>query len=123
MSDPKTIDVTLPKMWAESFAREDLGTGPDYPEEVELARIFAERQVKPDGSVVLQFPQTALGWNAIDSAIYYTENGRDGCDDSDEAPAYRAACAEAIPLLEKIHGELDTILDGEESSVTVMPSR
>jgi hypothetical protein len=113
MTDAKTVDVTLSATWVKSFEREDLGTGPDYPDEVELARIFQARETLPDGSVVLRFPVTDFGWDALASAIYFSENGRDGCDDSDEAPAYRAACAEAITLLEKANGELDTLLDGE----------
>lgn len=113
MDDAKTVDVTLSATWVKAFEREDLDTGPDYPDEVELARIFRERETKPDGSVVLRFPVTNLGWDALASAIYYSESGRDGCDDSDEAPAYRTACAEAVVLLEKANGELDTLLDGE----------
>jgi len=111
--DP-TYEVTLSAGWDAYFAKEEPATEPDkgYPDEVELGRIYKAAERKPDGSIVLRFPRTALGWDALSSLVYYTENGIDGCDDSDEAPGYRAACTEMLPLVQRAEKELGEIVDG-----------
>lgn len=114
MSETNTLDVTLSAGWATYFAGEEPAKkpDPDYPDEIELGRIYQERETKPDGSIVLRFPHTDLAWDALASLVFYTENGRDGCDDSAEAPGYRAACAEMLPIVEKAQEDLGEIVNG-----------
>jgi hypothetical protein len=110
-----TFDITMPATWVAYFATEEVYTepDPDYVDEAELCRIYKEAERKPDGSIVLQFPRTPLGLDALSSLVYYTESGIDRCDDSDEAPDYRATCAEMLPLVQQAEKELGEIVDGE----------